>query len=327
MDSQTQSSSRLPTRPMDATTSVMQTSAPLETSSNNSMQMEGLPADMSEDWWAAYHLLMDAQPTQAQAAPAQASAPQAQPNLQAHSSLQAAARAKSQQSASQHPLQPATSSQAQEHDPCCTTSSSAKQVPRRRKLRPNDSQQPKGKLLSMKRLLPRGRPKQPRANERATAQAKRRVLAPAPSSSSTQISSGATTILQSSSPVPPEQGITIAEQLIQATPALSAPIPFPSMTTTCSTSVSTSPASLPLIAPITPTHIPIDPLDYVESAFDTCIAPNLTAPTPNKLMVRKHAYRKLVLDLARKELAIHSPHSIDDVSNLAVQCFELAGLM
>ena len=96
-------------------------------------------------------------------------------------------------------------------------------------------------------------------------------------------------------------------------------------TTTCSTSVVATDVSLPMID--SSSRIPIDPLDYVESAFDKCIAPNLSAPSPAKHLVRKHVYRKLILDLARQELSIHPPQSIDDVYNLSIHCFARAGLL
>ena len=71
----------------------------------------------------------------------------------------------------------------------------------------------------------------------------------------------------------------------------------------------------------------IDPIDYVRSTFDTCILPNITAPTPTQHAIRTHIYRKMVIEIAKEESSRKLYLSGDDLCTLASICFSRLGLM
>jgi hypothetical protein len=76
----------------------------------------------------------------------------------------------------------------------------------------------------------------------------------------------------------------------------------------------------PLLSPLS-----VDPIEYIQDAFDKCVVPTLTGSSPVQLSLRIHLYRKLVGDLARQELALITLGSIDDLFALCWRCFEHIG--
>ena len=70
-----------------------------------------------------------------------------------------------------------------------------------------------------------------------------------------------------------------------------------------------------------------DPIDYVKNAFDEIIVPSLFAPTPTKLSLRIHIYRRMVLSIANSLLSKHPYHSAQDYADLAITSIEKAGLL
>ena len=158
-----------------------------------------------------------------------------------------------------------------------------------------------GRVATSKRQK---RERRGKAQSRGSMSTSSSVTMPLQSSSSSQLELAATIAPSLSSQLPPNQATTLPQVNLMETPS-------------STTNLMTYPALV----------LSIDPIDYVRSTFDTCILPNITAPTPTQHAIRTHIYRKMVIEIAKEESSRKSYLSGDDLCTLASICFFRLGLM
>jgi len=71
----------------------------------------------------------------------------------------------------------------------------------------------------------------------------------------------------------------------------------------------------------------VNALDYIQQSFDECIAPNVTASDEMKKLIKTRVLRKIVIDIAQREIPLHSSFTPDELVELYLQCFTLANLI
>ena len=200
------------------------------------------------------------------------------------------------------------------------TSSSTTEVPPLRLRMPTLAHDPctRGKTVLPK---PIKRRRQTASGRVATTKRQRRVRRDkAQSRGSTSTLSSLTMPLQSSSSNPLELAATIA-------PSPSSQLPPNQVTPQPQVNLKETPSSTSNLMTYPALVLSIDPIDYVRSTFDTCILPNITAPTPTQHAIRTHIYRKMVIEIAKEESSRKLYLSGDDLCTLASICFSRLGLM